>query len=166
MTDLQRGDAVFKKLWEWTKRLYPTTFLYSYDEFKALYGTKINIYLDGIGFGVNSVSMSESRIDTAMKNLAQASGGKAPKNPLKIFDFLQNEAVKIDWLDAAVYVTAETAKDIGSGVAEIGDSLLTAGKVLNFLLPALVVIGVLWWVNDKTNNSLVRTAGAIKGMRK
>jgi hypothetical protein len=74
--------------------------------------------------------------------MATQSHGRLPSNNFDFFRYLSNEATKISWVDAASYVTVETAKDVLKGTAEVGDSIISAGRALNSILPILIVSGI------------------------
>src|SRR5690606_18262889 len=105
---------------------------------------KREIYLDGIGLGAREIS--DYRIETAMRNMAIQASGRIPSNWQDFFKFLQNEAVKINWIDAAAYVATESGKDLLDGAEEIGKSVIFTGKILNFLLPAIVIFLVFFYL--------------------
>lgn len=131
-------------------------FNYSYNQFKALYGNKINVYLDGIGGFIREDNVSDSRIDTAMRTLAQASNGRAMKNPLEVFQAFQGDIHNINWLDAAAFVAVESGKDILNGAETIGNSVIFTGKMLTYLLPVIALVFVFFFINSKTNNQLLK----------
>lgn len=159
MTDVQLGESVVKKFYSWNKTFYPQVFKLSYEEFlQALNSNpkKNQILFDGIGGGVREADISNSRIDTAMRKFALDSKGKIPAKPMDFFNYLSNEATKVNFVDAVVYTVKESVGDIASGAESLGNSLIFTGKILNFLLPAIVLVIVFFWVNSKTGNRLVK----------
>ena len=165
MTDLQLGTTALKAFWSWSKSFYPTSFTYTFDQFLALYGKKKDIYADGIGGAIRETDLSSSKVESSMRVLAQRSGGKIPKDHNQYIMAFSDQAAKINYLDAIVFTATESIGDIANGAAELGDSLITTGKIINFLLPALGVIFVLFWFNSKTDGSLGKIAKAAKGMK-
>ena len=156
MSDKELGLKVFRAFHSWNKSFHPISFTISFDDFVNSYGKKKDIYLENIGSAIRENKISDSRIDSAMRSMAQKSGGKIPENPLVIFQFLSNEAVKINWVDAIAYTAIESAKDIGTGAVAIGDSIIKTGKIVNFLLPALVLLFLFLWLNKGTGGELKR----------
>lgn len=159
MSDIEIGRKVLKFFWMWHQTYFQGKLKLSFDEFLVRIQpnpTKLNILMDGIGGGVKSVEISDSRIDAAMRNMAIQSQGKLPKDGQVFFKFLINESTKIDWVDATIYVAKESAGDVLKGAQAVGDSLISAGKILNFLLPAIVLGAVFFWLNDKSGGRLAR----------
>lgn len=159
MTDIELGTKVLKSFWNWSRMLNAGSFKVSFDEFLKSYGSKINIYLDGIGGAIKAAEVSDSRIDSAMRSLAIASKGKIPSDYQVYFKYISNEAVKVNWIDAVAYTAIESVKDIASGAQAVGNSILTTGKILNFLLPGIALIFVIFWINKHTDGGLAKVAG-------
>jgi hypothetical protein len=145
MTDYQLGEKALNAYWNASRQLYPG-FFSSFSAFTYKLqpsSVKLRILMEGIGLGIRSSEMSDLRIETAMRSMASQSKGKMPSSNHDFFRYLSNEATKIHWVDAASYVTTETAKDVLKGTAEIGDSIISAGRAINSILPILLVGGVL-----------------------
>lgn len=123
---------------------------------------KREIYIAGIGLQANSADMSDSRIESAMRSMAYQSQGRVPASWGDFTKYLQNEAVKINWLDAGVYTFTESAKDIAGGAQALGNQLIFTGKILNFILPAILLIVVLFYVNKSSDGALVKTLGGLR----
>lgn len=170
MNDLERGRKVFQSFYRWSVHYYPKTFNFSFDVFLRKYQPnekKMNIILDGIGGAIRETKISDARVENAMMKLALSSRGKMPANYQDFFKYLSGEAVKINWIDAAAFVTVETGKDLIRGSAAIGDSILTAGKALNSILPLLLIGGVLIFAFSWLNRSTGGDAGRMfKALRK
>lgn len=128
---------------------------------------KRKIEIEGVGMGVNNVNddvvfLSDSKIDTAMKNLAKKSSGKIPSGIQIFFKYLQNEATNVTLIDALPYVVEESGKNLLSGAQALGDSLLTTGRILNFLLPLIIIVGLFLYANQKSNGSIVKGLKSLK----
>lgn len=169
MTDIELGESVIKSFYaHWST--FPAARGISYAQLlntlkvrRPMGGTA---FLDGIGLGVRSAGMSQSKISNAMRNLAMKSNGKIPAYNMDFFTFLSNESVKINFIDAAAYVVVESGKDIIKGAQEVGDSLISAGKFLNFVLPAVAVLFVFFWLDKQSEGKLSKLAGkASKALR-
>lgn len=163
MSDIELGKKVFEAFWKWSRSFYGNAFPYSFEQFLAFYGKKTNIYLDGIGMGVRESGITNARIEIAMRTMAQASKGKVPENPLKMFDFLQNEATQINWVDAGAFVLIESGKTILKGAEAVGNSIITTGKIFTYLLPVIAIIFAWFWLNKKTDGQFSK---AMKGFKK
>jgi hypothetical protein len=161
--DIQVGQSVIHKFYLYWPGARTMSFTQLLDTLKARKPMGGTAFLEGIGFGVQAAQMSDSKIDSAMRQLAINSRGKIPQNNMDFFSYLSNESTKINFVDAAVYTAVETAKDLATGAQAIGDQLIFTGKILNFLLPAILLFIVLFYVNKSTDGSLVRVA---KGLRK
>lgn len=163
MTDKEIGLNVVKRFWYWHQTYFGKTNRLTFEEFQKKI-PKFELVIDSIGGGVRSVNediefLTQSRIDQAMRNLALKSNGSLPKDGQVFFKYLMNESVKVDWVDAIAYTTKETAKDVGSGLVEIGNSVLTTGKILNFLLPLILLGAVFFFLDGKSGGKL---SGAFK----
>ena len=143
-----RGADALKRFHTASRSLFPNSVNYSYEE---LIGTLTKrtgqiAFVDSLGFAINSVGFSNSRVQSAMYSLAQKAQGKIPSKNGDFFNHLQNEGYKINFVDAVTFVTKESVKDIVTGAQAIGDSIITTGKIFNFLLPAIVGVVVYFWV--------------------
>jgi hypothetical protein len=165
VTDLERGDRalrVFHSFW----KIFPESRSISYEKMLELLKKRPmggNALLEGIGAGIREAEMPDSRVDAAMKKLAAASGGKLPAKNMDFFNFLMNESIQVNFVDAVVFTVKESVKDVAKGAQAVGNQLIFTGKMLNFLLPAIALIFVLFWLNKSTGGSLGR---AVKGLRR
>lgn len=166
MNDLETGRKVLKAYYDYSRFYYPTIYKFSFDEFLKKYQPnqkKLEIYLDGIGFGVRGSEISQTRINSAMQKMVLNSKGGMPSNAGDFFKYLSNEAVKISYIGAIGFVAVESLKDVAKGAAAVGDSLLTTGKILTFIFPVIVLILVFFWVNSKTGGGLGRGLKSLRG---
>lgn len=127
---------------------YPSYGL-TWDEFKAAYGKKFEIYAEGIGLAINSAGISSSRVDSAMKSLSQKTQGKVPKDFNPYINELTGVATKINYLDLTTSVLADTAMEVTEGVVSFGDNVRATLGALNFLFPVVIVLGVLYYARAK-----------------
>ncbi len=165
MTDKEIGLKVVKYFWTWSRSFYGSSFNLSFDAFVqklASNSAKVNIALDGIGGAVREADLSDSRIETAMRSLAKASNGKIPGDYQVYFKYLSNEATKINWVDAISYTVVESVKDVAAGAQSVGESLITTGKILNFILPLAVLFGLYIFLNEKSGGAVSRTLNSLK----
>lgn len=142
MNDVQTGEKVLRAFHSYW-RTQPNSGGVSYEKMMELLNQRRpggSFLLEGIGLGVRSAEISDNRIDAAMRKLAADSGGRLPARNQDFFTYLSNEAVKIDFVDAAIFTAKESAKDIVKGAAAVGDSLIFTGKVVTFILPAVILL--------------------------
>ena len=97
----------------------------------------------------NGISLSKQKENIVM--LADKSEGRIPK-PAIIIQSLGKNIEKIDYIEAAKYVTKESAKDIGRGAVVVGDSIISAGRGLFAVLPLLVVASLIGFVYLKVKS--------------
>lgn len=173
MTEREIGLKVFKSLWNWIRTFNGHSFTLTFDEFlrdiSRGNATKLEIYLKNIGSAVKDNDISDSRIESAMRSMALSSNGRVPANPLDVFQFLSNETSQVTWrdtLDVISYVGTESVKDIAGGFEEVGKSIITTGKIINFLLPVIGLIFVYFWVNQKTDGGAKNALDGLWGPAK
>lgn len=165
MSDQEIGFRVLKSFHRWSAYYNKSTFKLTYDQFlKALQPDtkKLNILADGLGGGVREVGLTDKQIDDAMSSLAITSRGRIPSRFTDFFNYLQNEGLKINWIDAAAFTVKESAKDVLSGAESVGKSLILSGKILNFILPGIVIFYAFHAINKNTGGDLAKVLGAFK----
>lgn len=111
------------------------------DEIKKQRGAKL--IEEHMGDLQSLLNLTDSQVESAMSNLARASGGRFP-NWNSFTSAMSGKAQEFSFLDAASYTVTESAKTIVSGVAEAGDAAIVTLKAMKFLIPALVIGGVAW----------------------
>ena len=104
------------------------------------------IALDGIGLAIRSTGMSTSAVQEAMETLAEKAQGRVP-NLNSFFSALSNRATQISYIDLTVDVGAHVLEKTGEGLQEIGESVLSTGKMLLWALPFIAAYIV--WANVK-----------------
>lgn len=156
MSDLELGKKVLKFFYDWNKNLYPKSFTISFEQFLASYGSKINIYLDGIGTGARLTGMNDRQLDSSMKNLALDSSGRIPKDYQVYFKYLSDQAVKINWVDAVGFVAIESTKDVLTGAQAVGDSLITTGKIITFIFPVVALMFLYFMLDNKSGGRFAK----------
>jgi hypothetical protein len=165
MTDFEVGTKVLKSFY--SKSGLKISYQQMLDRIQPNI-IKQRIGIDGIGFGVNSANseytfLTDSKINTSMANLAKKANGKLPSGFQDFFKFLSNEAVQINYISAIAVTGLETLKTVGAGAQAIGNSVITAGKIVNFLFPVIVLIFLYFFFDKKTGGELSK---AIKGFKK
>ncbi len=168
LSDEVIGEKVLNKYWNYSRQLYPA-FNSTFAQFQQKLqpnASKLRILKDGIGLGVRSSEISESRIESAMRSMASQSKGKMPSSTHDFFRYLSDESVKINWIDAVSYVAVESTKDVIKGTAEVGSSIISAGKALNSILPivlfTIAIIFTFSWLNRATGGDVGKLIKAIK----
>jgi hypothetical protein len=157
------GLKVFKHFWSFSRAYYGSSFPYSFEDFLTRMEpkkSKLDIYINGVGDAVKAGDLSDSRIESAMRAMALASNGNIPAKPLQVVNFLSNESTKIDWVDAASYVFTESGSDLLKGAESVGKQLIFTGKILNFLLPVIIIGGLFYYL--KSGGAISKIAKSIK----
>lgn len=109
---------------------------------------KPSIFLESFGFAIESMDngmffhYDMGKVKDAMQTLASKAQGQVPANSTSFFSALSDEAMNYSFVDAAGFVGVETAKEVGSGVVQVGDTLLTTLKGLGYLFPIIVIGGI------------------------
>lgn len=110
-------------------------------------GVQTDIFLEGLGFAIESIGtdwLGGDKVQEAMNRLALQGKGRIPSNRTVFFTALSDEAQNVSWVDASKFVAVESAKEIGGGLVQVGDTLLTTIKGLGFFFPIVVIGGVLF----------------------
>lgn len=112
-------------------------------------------FVQGLGMGIIEAEVAEFNVKAGMESLARKGGGKIPATNGAFTQAVANNVRdNISYVDATLYVTKETAKDVGSAVINtsetIGNSLIGMGKFSLFLveywyltIPVGIYLGVL-----------------------
>lgn len=165
ITDVERGKRAIKIFYDFWK-VYPEASKFSYEDLLRMLTSRRpmggDAFLDGLGLGIREAGMSDSRVTAAMRNLALSSRGKLPAANMDFFNYLMNEATKINFVDAAIYVTTESAKDVVSGAQAVGDSIITSAKVLNFFLPLVILFFVFIYLDSASQGKMSKALGKLK----
>lgn len=144
MNDIELGEKVLRAFYNYSRSAYPFASIYSYDELKrALTSRKAGQgFIESLGMSVRFAELSDSKINSSMKALAQASGGKIPSKNSDFYNFMIDEGTKINFIDALIYTATESAKDIGTGVQAVGNTLIDTGKILRIIfIPVVLYFG-------------------------
>lgn len=129
----------------------------SVDDLISLYGKKGEIYQDGIGLAVSVNNISEREAENIMFNLASVTRGRIPKDHQAYVNAIGKKAGEISYLDLTLSVSSEVAKTVAGGAQALGDSLITTGRIVNFILPALILGGLyLYFFHGKIQSTLAR----------
>lgn len=165
MSDLELGRKAFKYFHDWNGRFH-SNYKMSFEDFLNSYGKKRDIYLDGIGGAVRFAEMSDVAVSDSMRSMASKSGGKIPENPLDMIKYFQNEATKINWVDAFKTVSYDTASDVVGGFEKVGNSVIGTGNFfLKYLTPILLIMLAFWFYSFTKNTSSI-SPSFFKDMKK
>jgi hypothetical protein len=99
----------------------------------------IPIFIDGWGFMVRTLNMDSGKVEDAMKAIASKSKGQPPTSQA-VQQALSARAQQFDWGEAIKFTAVESAKQITQGVQEVGKSVISTGKMMNFLMPAIPIV--------------------------
>jgi hypothetical protein len=105
----------------------------------ALYGSKADIYADGIGLAIRVNEMSDRQVSFAMENLALASQGKVPKDHQGYTNALGNVAGTISYLDLTKQVVKDVIVESAEGLANFGDGLKTIMSIGVAVMPVVAI---------------------------
>lgn len=118
-------------------------------------GGKPSNFLEGFGFAIESLddgswlSFNASKVKSAMQDLASHAQGKVPSQA-SFFSALSGEAQNYSFSDAAGFVTVETAKEVGTGLVEVGNVAKDTLKSLGQFLPIMILVAVGYIIYSKT----------------
>lgn len=151
-TDIQKGQEALTIFHNTMTSQFPDSYSLSYDELLDQVsatpdGTpQRDIFLDGMGTAITAINMTQGQIQDAMVNLANQSQGQLPKQSA-FFKALSNRMSTLtasDWIQAAPQIALDTAATAVQGVQAVGDSLISTGKTLTMIGPALIVAAVIF----------------------
>lgn len=162
MDNSQTGLDAWKKFYNYLKMYHGNKVNYSFDEMMNSYGAKKNIFISGWGDMIVNGSVASSRLESALIALAKDSQGRMLKNPIQVSNYIQNQATKIDWIEAIAYVATESTKDVINAAADVGDSLILTGKILTWLLPIIVIGGLFIYANEKSGGRVMKGVRNLK----
>lgn len=144
---IERGRNAFKAFHNYATANFPENYhLKNVDELvsAAKQGRSSLDLVTYVGDLANSLEISDTQVDEAMERLAKKGEGRVPQNWQNWGSALSDRVMDYSWFDAVTYTAVESAKDIGAGVAEAGDSAIFTLKVMKYLVPALIIGGVAW----------------------
>lgn len=166
MTDRDYGLKVLNTYWTQARSSYPTVMKLTFNEFINRVQPNLkkqDLEIENLGWAIRENDISDSKISSSMKNMVSRSGGKVPSGIQPFFQFISNESTKITFIDAVAIAgntLVDTGGDILGGAQDLGDSIVTSAKVLNFILPLLIVGGVLLlafsWLNRASGGDAER----------
>jgi hypothetical protein len=130
---------------------------FSYSNFDNFYSTVKAVphsafIAEGLGLAINSNEMSGSSVTAAMHALADQGGGKIPSSMNGWFSALTNEASKVNFLDATVYVAQTSAVDLANGAKYVGDQVIETGKSLLSIAPLALTAAALFILYRKSKS--------------
>ena len=101
-------------------------------------------FLSGFGFAINTAELNESEVRRSMESLADAGQGRLPARWMDFFNALKKDPSGFSF-EAFVDVTANTARDVLTGVQKVGDTAVETLKNASGLvtyLPYLAFAGL------------------------
>lgn len=110
------------------------------------------IFLDAFGFAINSIEMSDSKVQESMANLAIHTNGKIPIQS----EFFRALSVRVsnltfmDYVGGAPEIAGGMAMDVVKGAQAVGDAVIDTGKSLLVIGPLLAVAAIVFIGYAKT----------------
>lgn len=155
MNDEAVGLSALHNYYNYCVQNYGSSFPYAnFDLFySALKKTKGSTYIaDGLGTAIRVNDMSDASVQRAMVAIAKAGRGRLPATGSGWFNALVNQSTQINFLDAAVYVTTETASDVVTGAQKVGDAVIDTGKSFLAVGPIALVAAALFILYRKSKS--------------
>lgn len=139
--DRELGLKILKSFYDSSRSNYPFAVQYSFNELLKTLESRIGgkTFVSGLGLAAALAEFDNSDISDSMYALAKAAGGKIPAKNGDFYAFMVDQGTKVSFTGAIVYTATESAKDIVLGAQQIGDSVLLTGKLINWLLPVIVI---------------------------
>lgn len=94
--DRKRGELALKIFFNYSKKNYPSTFKWSFEELLKKLDTKNKSFISGFGLGIKFTNASDKRIRTAMERVGALSQGNIPKNSQVFTNSLQSSLQSFD----------------------------------------------------------------------
>lgn len=145
------GLKIVRQFFDASRLNYPFAVSYSFDEMlKTLEGRLGGkTFLATLGLAAHFADMDSSETYSAMYALARKAGGKIPEKNGDFKNFMIDQATSVNFTDAVIYTATETGKTVIKGFEEVGNSVLLTGKIVNFLLPVIVLYFGYMYLNKK-----------------
>lgn len=109
-------------------------------------------FLTILGGAVINSGSSQSDAISAMRSMGKKSGTRVPASNAYFMQAIVDKATEFSYVDAAIYTASETAKTVVHGVESVGNTLITTGKILNFIFPAVVLLALYFMFKKKFVN--------------
>lgn len=110
-------------------------------------GKQPTIFLDGLGFAVDSIGLSSGQVKEAMEKLASQGQGRIPAYNTAFFKALSDRATNLttaDWIGGLPEIAGDTAKDLASGAQAVGNAVIDLGKSLTTVGPLLALAAIIF----------------------
>lgn len=151
-SDAQCDDAGFRALKEFHNHSimrYPENYSMSFDELQSRVG---KITQQSIGFAILANNFDQARVTESMDTLSDKGRGLLPQNKTAWFNVIKDVSIKVDFIAAVKYTVVESAGDIAEGAAQVGDAVLSTGKILLMVLPVAIPAAVLFVLYRKSKS--------------
>lgn len=148
------GLEIVKKFYDGAKFNYPFSVNYSFDEMLKVLQSRTGgkTFLSGLGLAASLAEFDSGDIKNSMYALAKAAGGKIPAKNGDFYAFMVNQGTSVNFIDAIIYTTKESAKDIATGAQAVGDSLISTGKIVTWIFPVAFIYFAYLYLNKKVNS--------------
>ena len=155
MTDRERGFKILKQFYDNARSYYPFSVQYTFDEMIKVLETRLGgkTFADSLGLGATVAEMSDDDTYEAMRSLARQSGGKIPAKNGDFRSFMIDRATQVSFTDAIAYTATESAKTITEGFQEVGETLISTGKILNLIFIPVVLYFGFKFLNKKVSSA-------------
>ena len=150
---------IFHSTW----RTFPAAKGMSFDVFLATVKARRPMGGDAFleGLGLTSEQVSGTTAAAIIREFAMQSQGRLPAKNSDFITALTKKGVVFSWVDAIAFTAIESGKDLLDGAQQVGDSVLTAAKIINLLLPLFIVGYALYLFNNATGGSVAKGAKAV-----
>lgn len=144
-----RGLAAMQMFHNYCIMKYPDNYSITFDELQTKTGALTKFVAEGIGSTIDVNNMTDKQIQTSMQNLGDAGQGRIPATASDWINSMINVSANPSFLDTAEGAAVQTAKDVTSGLEQVGNTVITTASSLKVVLPILVVGAVILIVYDK-----------------
>lgn len=143
---VEKGRLCFKFFHNFSTGRFPAYRFTSVDELiSAVKKQKGALFVDEyLGDLALQFGLSEPDLRESMESLSRALSGNLPAEWMTWGKSLSDKVQDYSILDASIYTATESAKDILSGVAEAGDAAIFTLKAAKYLVPAIIIGGLVW----------------------
>ena len=152
LSDEERGRAALREFHNHSVNRYGDVYRYTFDELLREATKKNKFLLEGLGLAINSMEMSDEKVNRAMHELADAGKGRIPADWNGWFTAVKDSAMKVSFAEVVTYVASESAKDVVAGAQEIGDAVITTGKSLLTIMPLVLTLAAVFIVYNKAKS--------------
>lgn len=149
LSNQERGLGAMQQWHNYSIMKYPNNYSLTFEQLQTQTGAITRFVAEGIGMTIDVNSMTDTQIQKSMQNLSDAGQGRIPAGVSDWINAMINVSANPSFLETAEGAAVQTAKDVSSGLQQVGDTVLTTASSLKVVLPILVVGAVVLIVYDK-----------------